>query len=98
MRKEAISTGPIEIRKPPGTAVVYCDGEDRAAAPLSPSVCAPQVAILTGGGDRPYVIGLGSALIAEGVPIDVIGSDPVDHPDLHRSSSARLLNLRGDAN
>lgn len=58
----------------------------------------PQVAILTGGADKPYALGLANALLAEGVAFDFIGSDFVDGPELHASPLARFLNLRGDQN
>jgi glycosyltransferase involved in cell wall biosynthesis len=54
------------------------------------------VALLTGGGDRPYAIGLSSALIDEGIPIDFIGSDDLEHPILMSHSLVTFLNLRGD--
>jgi len=58
----------------------------------------PQVAILTGGGDKPYALGLANSLLAEGVPFDFIGSDFVDGPELHGNPLVRFLNLRGDQN
>jgi glycosyltransferase involved in cell wall biosynthesis len=57
----------------------------------------PQVAILTGGGDRPYALGLAGCLIAEGINFDFIGSDYLEDPELRRSPQVRFLNLRGDA-
>src|ERR1700731_1599341 len=55
-----------------------------------------QLALLTGGGDKPYALGLASTLISQGVAFDFIGSNEVDGPDLHESSLVRFLNLRGD--
>jgi D-inositol-3-phosphate glycosyltransferase len=55
-----------------------------------------EVALLTGGGDRPYALGLASTLISQGVPLDFIGSDEVDGPELHNNPLVRFLNLRGD--
>jgi hypothetical protein len=55
-----------------------------------------EVALLTGGGDKPYALGLASTLISQGVPFDFIGSDEVDGPELHNSPLVRFLNLRGD--
>ncbi len=55
-----------------------------------------RVAILTGGGDRPYALGLADSLIAEGVAFDFIGSDDLESPELRRSPKVRVLNLRGD--
>lgn len=57
---------------------------------------ASQVAILTGGYDRPYALGLASSLIAEGVSFDFIGSDFLEAPELRESPNVRVLNLRGD--
>lgn len=54
------------------------------------------VAILTGGGDKPYALGLASALIERGVRFDFIGSDEVDSAELHNTAQVVVLNLRGD--
>ena len=55
-----------------------------------------RVALLTGGGDKPYALGLASALIAKGLSFDFIGSDDVNSPDFHDHSQVRFLNLRGN--
>lgn len=57
---------------------------------------ASRVAILTGGGDRPYALGLAASLVAEGVAFDFIASDELDSPELRSSPLVRFLNLRGD--
>jgi glycosyltransferase involved in cell wall biosynthesis len=54
------------------------------------------LALLTGGGDRPYALGLAAALAAAGTGFDFIGSNELDSPELHRSPQIRFLNLRGD--
>lgn len=54
------------------------------------------MAILTGGGDRPYALGLALSLIQEGVRIDFIGSDFLEAPELRESPLVKVLNLRGD--
>ncbi len=54
-----------------------------------------EVALLTGGFDRPYVFGLTRALLSKGLRLDVIGSDEVDHPEFHATDKLRFLNLRG---
>ena len=53
------------------------------------------MALLTGGSDRPYVFGLGRALLAHGTTLEVVGSDELENllPDLPALS---FLNLRGD--
>src|SRR5215472_395424 len=40
-----------------------------------------EVALLTGGGDRPYAYGLATELIAKGIGLDIIGSDDLDCPE-----------------
>jgi D-inositol-3-phosphate glycosyltransferase len=57
-----------------------------------------KVSILTGGADKPYALGLASALMAQGLSFDFIGSDYVDGPELHNSPQVHFLNLRGDQN
>jgi glycosyltransferase involved in cell wall biosynthesis len=54
-----------------------------------------EVALLTGGGDRPYVFGLATGLMACGVRLDLIGSDELDDPAFHDTPSVNFLNLRG---
>src|SRR5688572_7384133 len=55
-----------------------------------------EVALLTGGGDRPYALGLTGSLVDAGVRLDFIGSDFLDCPELHQQPLVRFLNLRGD--
>ena len=66
---------------------------DPSAAVRHPTL---SVALLTGGDDRPYALGMVSALVAQGIATDFIGSDKLDAPELHRSSLLTFLNLRGD--
>ena len=54
------------------------------------------VALLTGGGDRPYAFGLATALISNAAAIDLIGSDNLDFPEFHNNPKVHFLNLRGD--
>jgi D-inositol-3-phosphate glycosyltransferase len=54
------------------------------------------VALLTGGDDRPYALGMASALVGQGITTDFIGSDKLDTPELHRTPLITFLNLRGD--
>ncbi len=53
------------------------------------------VALLTGGSDRPYVFGLGTALLAHGINLELVGSDELENllPDVQ---GLTFLNLRGD--
>lgn len=63
-------------------------GDDRAL-PL-------HIGLLTGGDDRPYALGMASALTAQGIRVDLIGSDALDAPELHASPLIDFRNLRGD--
>jgi glycosyltransferase involved in cell wall biosynthesis len=71
------------------------------ALPVSASVSSSEqdaetaVALLTGGRDKPYVLGLATALTSAGVTIEVIGSNELDVAELRRLPKLRFLNLRG---
>src|SRR4030095_8501179 len=54
------------------------------------------IALLTGGGDKPYALGLAEALASNGVSLDFVGSDDLDDPELRKNPDVRFLNLRGD--
>jgi glycosyltransferase involved in cell wall biosynthesis len=54
----------------------------------------PSVALLTAGRDRPYALGLASALISQDISFDFIGSDEVASPELYDNPHARFLNFR----
>lgn len=60
---------------------------------LSPA--AIRISLLTGGGDKPYALGLAATLAAHGISLDFIGSDDVG-PSLNHNPQVRFLNLRGD--
>jgi D-inositol-3-phosphate glycosyltransferase len=62
------------------------DGPTRQRAELG-------VALQTGGFDRPYAYGLAMALVAQGVRLDVIGSDYVDSPEMHTTRGLQFFNL-----
>ena len=55
-----------------------------------------RVTLLTGGGDRPYALGMVGALVAEGIAVDFVGSDELESPELHEDPLVKFLNLRGD--
>lgn len=74
--------------KPPHA--VSCDS-GRANSSVTP---VRHVAILTAGRDRPYALGLASALISQDISFDFIGSDAVNGPELHHSRHVRFLNFR----
>src|SRR5688572_16098796 len=55
-----------------------------------------RIALLTGGGDKPYAIGLATSLSARRVSIDFIGSNDLDVPEMRVLPGVQFLNLRGD--
>ena len=55
-----------------------------------------EVALLTGGGDRPYAFGMATALMGNGLCLDIIGGDDLDSPEWHGTSQVNFLNLRGN--
>jgi D-inositol-3-phosphate glycosyltransferase len=54
------------------------------------------VALLTGGSDKPYAVGIATALSSARVSVDFIGSNELDIAELHNLPQLRFLNLRGD--
>jgi glycosyltransferase involved in cell wall biosynthesis len=55
-----------------------------------------RVSVLTGCADKPYAIGLGSTLIAQRIPFDVIGGDDLEGPLFREAEDVTFLNLRGN--
>ncbi len=54
------------------------------------------IALLTGGGDRPYALGIADSLSRQGCKIDFIGSDELKSKLLDEDLNITFLNLRGD--
>jgi glycosyltransferase involved in cell wall biosynthesis len=52
------------------------------------------VALLTGGGDKPYALGMTAALTSEDISVDFIGSDDLRVPELLTNPRVNFLNLR----
>jgi glycosyltransferase involved in cell wall biosynthesis len=55
-----------------------------------------RVALLTGGGDKPYALGIAAALTSQGIFLDFIGSDELSVPAVLNNSRVTFLNLRGN--
>jgi len=55
-----------------------------------------KIALITGGGDKPYGVGMAAALTSEGISVDFIGSDDLDVPEVVTNPRVNFLNLRGD--
>jgi glycosyltransferase involved in cell wall biosynthesis len=64
---------------------------DAASGPVS-----LDIGLLTGGQDRHYAVGLGTALMEQNVALDVIGSDEIDGPEFQGNPRVRFRNLHGD--
>src|SRR5258705_387887 len=58
------------------------------APPASPIA----VALLTGGGDKPYAFDLATELMARGAARDLIGSEDLDCPEFHCKPGVNFLN------
>jgi D-inositol-3-phosphate glycosyltransferase len=54
------------------------------------------VALLTGGGDKPYALGMAAALTSVGISMDFIGSDELSVPEVLSNPRVNFLNLRGN--
>jgi D-inositol-3-phosphate glycosyltransferase len=83
----------IEQRSEVGARAAYGSGssthDNRASSTL-------HVALLTGGGDKPYALGMAAALTFVGIQVDFIGSDDLSVPELLSNHRINFLNLRGD--
>src|SRR5580704_9605444 len=81
---------------------IHEDDTARQGAGVLPPLMAPDatreisVALLTGGGDKPYAFGLAMELISKVASLDLIGSDELDSPEFHNKRGVNFLNLRGD--
>jgi D-inositol-3-phosphate glycosyltransferase len=71
-------------------------GRDALLSNLAAPIRALHVAVLTGNGDKPYALGLASALATQGICLDFIASDEIDGPELHQTPFVKIRNLRGD--
>src|SRR5947209_3526460 len=75
-------------------------GQQSASGNQTPSsVLRPpsiRVALLTGGGDKPYALGMAAALTSVGIHVDFVGSDDLSVPDVLNDPRVNFLNLRGD--
>ena len=88
---------PTERSNTSGLRVADLQQQQRTSKGSRPK-CAPElrVALLTGGGDKPYALGLATALANQAVLLDFIGSDDLAVPELLRETRINFLNLRGD--
>jgi D-inositol-3-phosphate glycosyltransferase len=66
------------------------------SARLSRGPDAVDVGLLTGGIDRPYALGLATALLSQGLSVDFIASDDLESAELRSAPRLNFLNFRGD--
>lgn len=57
-----------------------------------------KVSLITGGGDKPYALGLLNALTSRKVAVDFIASDDLCTPEVLADENAAVYNLRGSMN
>jgi glycosyltransferase involved in cell wall biosynthesis len=79
--------------------VVQADGEiplNAQRSTLNAQSSTLRIALLTGGGDKPYALGMAAALTSVGIHVDFIGSDDLSVPELLCNRRVNFLNLRGD--
>jgi len=91
-QRSAISNQTPSLVIRPQSSTNY--SSDSPSSVLAPSTL--RISLLTGGDDKPYALGMASALVAQDISIDFIGSDKVDAPELHTTPLLNFLNLRGD--
>jgi glycosyltransferase involved in cell wall biosynthesis len=63
---------------------------------LNPQLSTLRIALLTGGGDKPYALGMAAALTSARIHVDFIGSDDLEVPELLNDPLVNFLNLRGN--
>lgn len=78
-------------RKAPANEVTFA-GSD----PVRESMWQGKIALLTGGDDKPYVLGLTKALTDDEIQVEIVGSDALSVPELLNNPGVKFLNLRGD--
>lgn len=69
----------------------YADQPD--ATNVTPEL---EVALLTGGFDKPYALGLSTALSSTGIKLDLIGSNELDNDQVRTARNITFFNLHGD--
>jgi D-inositol-3-phosphate glycosyltransferase len=88
-QKPGISS--LFLEKVSECAASHCTVKEATRA-IAPPI---HVTLLTGGGDKPYALGLAAALTSAGAIVDFIGSDEHVVPELLANSRVNFHNLRG---
>jgi glycosyltransferase involved in cell wall biosynthesis len=55
-----------------------------------------RIALLTAGRDKPYAYGMATALMSQGLSLDIIGGNDLENSDWPGNPSMTFFNLRGD--
>jgi hypothetical protein len=55
-----------------------------------------KIALFTGGGDKPYALGLLSAFISKDITVDFIGSDELNTPEIIAERRVNFFDLWDD--
>jgi len=82
------------LRRPVEVRDQRSDSVQSLPAAAGPAIA--HLALLTGGGDKPYALGMAAALTSVGVHVDFIGSDDLSVPELLGNPRVKFFNLRGD--
>jgi glycosyltransferase involved in cell wall biosynthesis len=99
MNEAPITTAKSALRSIKLDKVVQADGEiplNAQRSTLNAQSSTLRIALLTGGGDKPYALGMAAALTSVGIHVDFIGSDDLNVPVLLNDPLVNFLNLRGD--
>ena len=91
-----VTGSPSGISARSSAALSVCQPTSQAEPKAVSPPSTLQVALLTGGSDKPYALGMATALTSAKIAVDFIGSDELDVPELHKLPRLRFLNLRGD--
>ena len=88
----------VEVATPTARTDRSVSSAERRALAKAEADAAPgasHVALLTGGNDKHYAVGLASALVGAGVAVDFVASSDLDCPEV-RVRGITFLDLRGD--
>jgi D-inositol-3-phosphate glycosyltransferase len=99
MNKAPITTATSALDSIRLDKVVQAEGEiplNAQGSTLNSKPSPLRIALLTGGGDKPYALGMAAALTSVGIHVDFIGSDDLSVPELLSHDRVKFLNLRGD--
>ena len=90
-RQEEVGASRSSVVHPHSSANCSSDSPSSVLSP--PAI---RISLLTGGGDKPYALGLAAALTSVGILVDFIGSDDLSAPEVLDNPRVSFLNLRRD--